>query len=326
VADPGVRGYAEEAERQLNRGGIEAFRFHDFQANPDSTMVAAGRRLAEPLTLDSIVGIGGGSSMDCAKAINLVLTNGGRIQDYWGYGKASKPMLPMIGVPTTTGTGSEAQTHALISDSETHVKMAIGDPQAAFRIAILDPGLACSQPVPVRAVAGYDAVSHAIETWATTKRSAISQVFSREAWRLLESSYERVLTHPEDIDALGNMQLGAWFAGLAIENSMLGATHACANPLTARYGTPHGVAIASLLCHVVRWNGEELYRELSNEPAARLSALASAGSLATSVSALGVPESDLPLLSDDAAKQWTGRFNPKPFDAAAALEIYRCAY
>jgi alcohol dehydrogenase len=151
-------------------------------------------------------------------------------------------------------------------------------------------------------------------------------VFSREAWRLLENSYERVLTNPEDIDALGNMQLGAWFAGLAIENSMLGAAHACANPLTARYGTPHGVAIASLLCHVVRSNGEELYRELSNEPAARLSALASAGSLATSVSALGVPVSDLPMLSEDAARQWTGRFNPRPFDASAALEIYRCAY
>ena len=102
-------------------------------------MIEAGRNFASSLAIDSIIGLGGGSSMDCAKGINFLLTNGGRIHDYRGYGKASKPMLPMIGIPTTAGTGSEAQSYALISDAGSHVKMACGDPKAAFRLALLDP-------------------------------------------------------------------------------------------------------------------------------------------------------------------------------------------
>jgi len=149
-------------------------------------MIEAGRDFAEPLDIDSIIGLGGGSSMDTGKAINFLLTSGGVMQDYWGYGKSRAPMLPMIGIPTTSGTGSEAQSYALISDAETHVKMACGDPGAAFKIAILDPLLTLSQPASVTATAGFDAISHAVETWVTTKRNAASETLSLEAWRLLE--------------------------------------------------------------------------------------------------------------------------------------------
>src|SRR4029453_8401111 len=124
----------------------EVIPFHDFDINPDTAMTEAGRAFAARQSIDSIVGLGGGSSMDCAKGINFLLTNGGRMQDYWGFGKAAKPMLPMFGIPTTAGTGSEAQCYALISDPQTHAKMACGDPKAAFRIAILDPCLTVSQP------------------------------------------------------------------------------------------------------------------------------------------------------------------------------------
>mgnify|MGYP003694183863 CR=1 FL=1 len=217
-------------------------------------MVEAGATFAAPLKIDSLIALGGGSSLDCAKGINCLLTNGGHMRDYHGYGKAHEPMLPMIGIPTTSGTGSEAQSYALISDAETHVKLACGDPQLAFRIALLDPALTVSQPAGVTATSGFDAIAHAVETFVTTKRNPLSESFSREAWRLLERSYERVLTNPDDIAARGDMQLGAFFAGMAIENSMLGATHACANPLTAHYGTTHGEAIALLLASVVRWN------------------------------------------------------------------------
>jgi alcohol dehydrogenase len=253
-------------------------------------------------------------------------------------------MLPMIGVPTTTGTGSEAQSYALISDSDTHAKMACGDPKAAFRLAILDPLLAVTQPPPVRAATGYDAISHAVETWVTTKHNPASDEFSMKAWRLLEPNYERVMARPHDVKANGAMMQGAFFAGAAIENSMLGATHACANPLTARYGTVHGVAIALLLAHVVRWNApacSERYEELAkaagvngtaipgcgSEPLARrLEALAAAGGLRTRLRDAGVPREDLPALAQGAAKEWTERFNPRPFDVAGALEIYQCAY
>src|SRR6267143_5547355 len=207
VADQGLvkSGHVEEAMSPLRLAGIEAVRFHDFEVNPDTRMIEAGREFAAPLTVDSIIGLGGGSSLDCAKGINFLLTNGGKIHDYQGYGKASKPMLPMIGIPTTAGTGSEAQSYALISDAATHAKMACGDPKAAFRVAILDPALTVSQPRPVTAIAGYDAISHAVEAYVTSRRTAMSDLFAKDAWRLLERHYERVLAEPGDLIARGAM-------------------------------------------------------------------------------------------------------------------------
>ncbi|MFL6231481.1 MAG: iron-containing alcohol dehydrogenase [Pyrinomonadaceae bacterium] len=343
VADRGLvaSGHVEAASKILQSAGITAIPFHDFDSNPDTNMIERGRAFAAPHDVDSLVGLGGGSSMDCAKGISFLLTNGGSMRDYWGYGKVSQPLLPMIGVPTTAGTGSEAQTHTLISDAETHVKMACGDHSAAFRVALLDPVLTLSQPREVSAVAGYDAVSHAVESYVTTRRNAASDLYAREAWRLLDTNFERVLDAPEDLEARAAMQLGAYFAGAAIEHSMLGATHACANPLTQKYGTAHGVAIALMLPHVVRWNAEavgERYAELlrlsgraaggdaGERLAARLDELASAGGLKQSLRESGVAAVDLEGLSQAASKQWTGTFNPRPFDAAAALRLYEAAY
>jgi alcohol dehydrogenase len=343
VADRGLvaSGHVAEALTPLRQAAIEVLEFHDFDVNPDTQMIEAGAAFASPLKIDSIIALGGGSSLDCAKGINFLLTNGGRMHNYHGYGKAVLPMLPMIGVPTTAGTGSEAQTYALISDPETHVKLACGDPQAAFRVAILDPALTVSQPPSITATSGFDAIAHAVETFVTTKRNALSEAFSREAWRLLESNYERVLSKPDDLEARGAMQLGAYFAGMAIENSMLGATHACANPLTAHYGTTHGASIAMLLPSVVRWNGivaAERYGELlkltnasrlgdaTETLARRLEQLSIAGALSNSLREAGVPHSDLSMLAGEAAEQWTGRFNPRPFDINGALEVYRCAF
>jgi alcohol dehydrogenase len=345
VADHGLvaSGHVEEAIAPLRNASVDVIRFHDFEVNPDTNMVETGKRLAAPLQIDSIIGLGGGSSLDCAKGINFLLTNGGRIQDYWGYGKATQPMLPMIAIPTTSGTGSEAQSYALISDAETHLKMACGDPKALFRVALLDPQLTISQPRAITATSGFDAIAHAVETYVTTTRTPLSEIFSREAWRLLEANYERVLQQPTDLSARGAMQLGAFFAGVAIENSMLGATHACANPLTQRYGTAHGSAIALMLPSVVRWNGPvagDRYRELlvlqgmncdgtagpADLLADRLETLAAAGGLSTSLHEAGIERSDLTMLADEAAKQWTGTFNPRPFDRTGAMEIYEAAY
>ena len=346
VADRGLvaSGHVDEAVGPLMKAGVEVFRFHDFEVNPDSRMVENGAAFVAPLNIDSIIGLGGGSSMDCAKGINFLLTNGGRMSDYLGYGKATQPMLPMIAIPTTAGTGSEGQSYALISDAETHAKMACGDPKAGFRVALLDPALTVSQPRSITATSGFDAIAHAVETYVTTRRNPLSELFSREAWRLLEPNYERVLSQPDDLEARGAMQLGAYYAGVAIENSMLGATHACANPLTARYGTAHGEAIAMLLPTVVRWNetiaGDDYARLLSwssvagrndyatptEELARRLEELAEAGGLRSNLRAAGVKETELPELAADAAGQWTGTFNPRPFDKQGAIEVYQCVY
>jgi alcohol dehydrogenase len=342
-------GYLERADSLLHKLNIETFSFHDFGADPDSDAIERGRSFAADLAVDSIIGLGGGSSLDCAKGINFLLTNGGRIQDYVGYGKVTRPMLPMIGIPTTSGTGSEVQSYAVISDARTHLKMACGDKQAAFRLALLDPELTLSQPQAVTAASGFDALAHAVETYVSTNRTSFSELFSREAWRLLEANYETIFREPKNLKARAAMQLGACYAGIAIENSMLGATHACANLLTARYGAVHGVALAMLLPTVVRWNATVVAERYANllelaggRPeiklggaagyeavealAHRLEQLAAAGGLKTSLSSSGIPHDDLRSLADEAAGQWTGRFNPRPFDVNGAFEIYQAAW
>jgi len=340
VADNGVvqAGYVAAAVGALEAAGIEVVPFHDFGQNPDSAMVEAGRVFAAPLGIDSMVGLGGGSSLDCAKGVNFLLTNGGRMADYRGYGKAKTPLLPMIGVPTTAGTGSEAQSYAVISDASTHMKMACGDPSAAAKIAVLDPDLTMSAPRRVTAMAGYDAIAHAVETWVTSCRTPFSDMFSRRAWDLLSAAFDQVLEHPDDRDARASMLLGSHFAGIAIEQSMLGAAHACSNPLTARYDLPHGLALSILLPHVVRWNEPavpERYSALSGPGdaadaarrlAVRLEQFARAGGLGGRLRDHGIPGDALAGLADLAAGQWTGTFNPRSFDSAGALEIYQAAY
>ena len=341
VADPGIRdaGHVDTVLKILTDAGLNVEVFDQFGVNPDSTMVDRGVSFATSLNRDSIIGLGGGSSLDCAKGINLILTNGGQIADYRGYGHAQKPLLPMVAIPTTAGTGSEAQSYAVISDSTTHLKMACGDQKLAFSTAILDPELTLSQPAQVTAAAGFDAIAHAVETAVTTRRTTLSMLFSKEAFRLLNANYERVLAEPNDLDARGAMHLGAFYAGVAIEQSMLGAAHACANPLTAQYQLTHGVALAILLPHVVRWNtqkNDSLYADLvdSNIPpsqagtrlAERLVELSRAGGFPTDLQTVGIPMNDLVELAESAGSQWTGTFNPRPFSESEALEIYQCVY
>ena len=344
VTDRGLRdaGHVERALAELREAGLEAAVFDACQANPDGAMVDRGVEFAAARRPDGVIGLGGGSPLDCAKGVNLILTNGGTIADYKGYGLARKPLLPMIAVPTTAGTGSEAQSYAVIADTATHMKMACGDPKLAFAAAILDPALTVSQPPAVTAAAGFDALAHAVETAVTTRRTPISTLFSHAAFRLIEPHYDRVLADPGDVDARAAMQLGAFYAGVAIEHSMLGAAHACANPLTARYDLTHGIALAILLPHVVRWNAEgdgNLYGELAEVlPAAwdgaaagdglarRLADAGRSGGFPPDLRTAGVGADDLPSLAEAAATQWTGTFNPRPFGAREALSLYQRAW
>lgn len=347
VSDPGIirAGHTARGIDTLTKAGLATHIFSEIAENPTTADVDRGTAVAREFRPDLIVGLGGGSSMDCAKGINFLYSCGGRMHDYWGIGKATKPMLPLIAVPTTAGTGSEAQSFALISDAETHVKMACGDKKAACKVALLDPTLTVTQPERVTALTGIDAVAHALETYVTTKRNFMSILLSREAWRLLEKNFLKVLREPEDLEARGKMQLGAFLAGTAIENSMLGATHALANPLTAHYGIPHGQAIALMLPHVIRFNGElrrDWYCELlayvsgtNGAPSVAsgpsgladfLLQMADTAGLAGRLSACGVEEQKLPTLAADAAKQWTGTFNPRPLTTDDLLALYRAAY
>jgi len=347
VSDPGViaAGHTQRGIDGLQAAGLTTQLFDGLTENPTTVHVEAGLNVAQDFSPDAIVGLGGGSSMDCAKGINFLYSCGGRMQDYLGRDKATGPLLPMIAVPTTAGTGSETQSFALISDAETHVKMACGDKRAAFRVALLDPELTLTQPPRVTALTGYDALAHAVETAVTKVRTPLSEAFSREAWRNLAPNFLRVIREPDNLAARSAMQIGACFAGLAIENSMLGAGHALANPLTAEYGVAHGEAVALMLPHVVRRNAAAVngaYAALweAGEPscngrAAPAGAEAVADFLAESAAAAGLAQrlrnqqidrDRLPQLAADATKQWTGTFNPVALSEADFLALYELAY
>lgn len=341
VTDHGLEkvGHAERGQRILEQSGLDVTVFDEVHPNPTTADVDACVAIARQADIDSIVGLGGGSSMDCAKGANFLLTNGGKMSDYHGTGKATKPMLPMVAVPTTAGTGSEAQSYALIANPETHMKMACGDPKAACKVAILDPELTLTMPQPVAAATGIDAVTHAVESFVCSRRNPVSQLFSRQAWQLLARSLPAVFADPENVNARGAVLLGAHLAGSAIENSMLGAAHALANPLTAHFGLTHGYAVGLMLPHVIRFNAAEvgdLYAELAIDVgvpggadglANYISELLELMALPQTLSATDNFNADLiPTLAEEATQQWTGRFNPRTINQADQFaELYRNA-
>lgn len=305
--------------------------FADVSSNPTTEDVEAAVAVALANTpVDIIIGLGGGSAMDCAKGVNFLLTNGGKMEDYWGTNKATQPMLPSIGIPTTIGTGSEAQSFALIAQQETHIKMACGDKKAKFGTVILDATLTHTLPRPVAAATGIDAIAHAIESFASTRRNPMSQMFSQHAWQLLDANFEAAL-ESKNTAAQSNMLFGAYLAGLAIENSMLGAAHACANPLTARYGIPHGVAVALMLPHVIQFNSSvsvEAYRQLypDGNLADRVVHLRQMSNLPNTLRACAVQHTIIPTLANEAATQWTAQFNPRSLNIQDFTKLYEAAY
>ncbi len=349
VTDLGIvaAGHAERARQILAAAALQVRLFDRVEENPTTRCVDDCVTIAREGGIDSFVAIGGGSAMDTAKGCNFILTNGGRMQDYWGVAKATKPMLPLIAVPTTAGTGSECQSFALIADEKTHQKMACGDPKAAARIAVLDPRLTLSQPRRVTACTGIDAIAHVVETAVTKKRNAFSLMCAHEGFKLTVPNLPRVFANPNDLEARGRMQLGAAFAGMAIENSMLGAAHAAANPLTAHYGIVHGQAVGMMLPHVVRFNGKEpealkAYAELASAPEIAcisdgleealealvhwLEMLLKLAEMPRTLSECGVKESMIPTMADEAAKQWTATFNPRTVTPGDFQSLYKAAF
>jgi len=348
VTDRGLveAGHVEVVRDSLSKAGIKVTLFDQVIENPTTDCVEKAKQAASEAGVDSFIGLGGGSSMDTAKGANFLLTNGGRMHDYWGVNKATKEMLPLIVIPTTAGTGSECQSFALISDSKTHQKMACGDSKAAAKIAILDPGLTLSQPENVTVCTGIDAIAHAVETAVTNKRNKLSTLFSEESFKLLLPNFTKVLNQPNDISARGSMLLGAAMAGCAIEASMLGAAHSLANPLTAHYNIVHGQAVGMMLPYVVRFNSEieecrgvyvnlmkvaqiecenESADEVNNLVAYLLNLLQQTG-LPIRLRDVIADKSELKVLAKEASAQWTAGFNPRSVGEIEMEKIYIDAY
>ncbi len=359
VTDPGVAaaGHVHRASVALRGAGLEVAVFYGVEENPGERNVAAAAAAARAHEADFLIGLGGGSAMDCAKGANFVFTNGGRMEDYWGFGKAGKAMLPSIGVPCTAGTGSEAQSFAVISREDDHRKMACGDPKARFVATLLDPEVVRTAPSEVMAATGLDALSHALESFVCTAANPYSRMFASEGFARLLRGFDAVVdaqvadggsggqrrSEAELVELWGDMLLGAHLAGAAIEASMLGAAHGLANPLTARYDITHGVAVAVMLDHVMRFNGAAegtgygglaqlafggaAGNGVASERLAKLWAdLRDSAGVAARLRDLGVLEADLDLLSSQAAEQWTAQFNPRSASASDMLALYRAAF
>lgn len=348
VTDHGLveAGHVDRAEDFLRRAGISFTRFADVHENPTDLDVEDCTAFAREFEPDIVIGFGGGSSIDVAKGTNFLLSCGGKMHDYWGVGKATGDMLPLIAVPTTAGTGTETQSFALISDHETKQKMPCGDVRLSAKVALLDPKLSLTMPGLVTACTGLDTIGHAVETAVTRTRNPISSFFSEKAFVLATRAFPRVLADPDDIEARGDMLRAAAFGGLAIENSMLGAAHSLANPLTARFEVPHGQAVALMLPHVVRFNSEDLapaetYFELARaiglcgehtDLFQAIEALSQTlmnfveyAGLPTSLEGLGITNGHLPELAEEAARQWTAQFNPREVGEKELLELYEQA-
>ncbi|MGB0590529.1 MAG: iron-containing alcohol dehydrogenase family protein [Myxococcota bacterium] len=324
VSDAGLvaAGHVGRAEALLTAHAATVSRHLDVSANPSSDDVDACVSAAEGV--DAIVALGGGSVMDVAKLAALIVDTGDPLSTHVGVHETARRTTRLVLIPTTSGTGSEAQAAAIVSDAQTHKKMACLAPGLSADVVLLDPTLTLSCPRIVTAASGLDVIAHAIEVAVTTRRTAKSDALARGAFRRAQAALPRVLEDPSDLGARGEMQRAAYDAGHAIAHSMLGAAHAAGNALTARFGTPHGFAVGEMLPIVVAYNAQD------SEVAERYASVAQTAGLGRSVEALldrlevlvaqALPSrthlaaDDLMPLVTDAASQWTGTFNPRPMD------------
>lgn len=259
VIDPGVykSGAVEGVLANLRDLDVKVVEWTDLQSNPiDTDVEAAAAKLAENPS-DVIIGIGGGSAQDTAKGIAVLAANGGRVRDYAGNGNVPRRARPFILVPTTAGTGSEATANASITQSDSHDKLAIRDPNAYAYHAILDPNLLAGLPAGAAAAAGIDALTHAIESYTSTRASEMSRFIAYESISRIATSLENFVADRADKTAAGNMLYASFLAGIAISHTGTGAAHALSRAVGGRFGVAHGIGCGVALAPVMQFNAAE---------------------------------------------------------------------
>ncbi|CAM3703823.1 Alcohol dehydrogenase 2 [Vibrio aerogenes CECT 7868] len=256
VSDAGVMnaGWTQQARDDLTESGIESVVFHGLTSNPKDHEVMAGVTVYRENECDVIVAVGGGSVMDCAKAIGIVHTNGRDIRDYEGVDRIEVPGPPLICIPTTAGTAADISQFCIILNSPERYKMAIISKSVVPDVALVDPVTTTTVDPGLTAATGIDALTHAIEAYVSTASSPIVDVHAITAMKLIWNNLELAVTHPDQIEARENMMLGSLQAGLAFSNASLGAVHAMAHALGGYLDLPHGECNAMLLDHVIRFN------------------------------------------------------------------------
>lgn len=354
VTDRGLaaRGMHAAACASLESAGVSVTVYSEVVADPPTDVVLAATELGARAACDGVIGFGGGSSMDTAKLVAVLLCNEQALDAMYGVDQVRSRRMPLIQVPTTAGTGSEVTMVAVVTTGANTKQGVVSRTLLADRV-LLDPTLTVSMPAEVTAATGIDAMVHAIESFTSARlKNPVSDMFAREALRLLAGNIRRAVQTPEDLEARGAMLLGAMYAGQAFANAPVAAVHALAYPLGGNYHVPHGLSNSLVLPHVLRFNApaaEAMYRELlplvlgaAQAPAEarapsgasateRLAAyclsLASELGLPTRLRELDIPHSDLPRLARESMLQQRLLVNnPRPVTEADALVLYEQAY
>ncbi|KJS81882.1 MAG: hypothetical protein JM58_16105 [Peptococcaceae bacterium BICA1-8] len=256
VTDPGVlkAKLHENLISSLNQANIQYQVFSDVEPNPRDTTCEKAAILAKELKIGTVIGIGGGSSLDTAKCVSFLLTNPGRVKDYNGKDKVKNEPIPMIAIPTTAGTGSEVTANAAITDSEKHIKMSVRSQKIIPYLAVLDPELLATLPQHVAAFSSMDALIHAIESFLSRNANSFSDFFNLKAIELLSKYIRPFYAEPSNTEAAGNMLLGSMLAGLGISNTGTGNAHALGRALGGDYDMAHGLACSVVFPHVMKFN------------------------------------------------------------------------
>jgi len=347
VTDRGIMksGIAEKCFDAMTSEHIDFVIFDKVEPNPTTDSVNKGQSLAKREAIDFIVAVGGGSSIDAAKAINVLLTNGGKVADYRGFNRVGKEVLPLIAIPTTAGSGSEMSSFMLISDSKSHQKLVCSDPKIIPQMAILDPTLTLSLPATVTIESGLDALTTAIESYVSKAATPHSEVFSLRAIEIIIQNIIRVSQEPSNLDARGQMLIGANMAGLAVHLSYVGAAHSMSNPLTKHFNLAHGLAVGMVHPYVMLFNAQaqpEKYRNIalalgvrleegeddlaiSGKGAMRVRNLLEKLSLPSNLAEMGVREELIPTMAQEALAELSIDFNPVKPDIQQMEKLFLSA-
>ena len=350
VTDPGMMatGIVDKALVSLNDAGVEVTLYQDVKADPPESIVNLCAQIATDCKAQGVIGLGGGSSLDVAKLAALLATGNENLKDAYGVGNAKGPRLPLILVPTTSGTGSEVTPISIVTTGESE-KMGVVSPVILPDIALLDPELTLGLPPHITAATGIDAMVHAIEAYASASanNNPISRNLATEALRLMGASLETAVHSGHDLKARSDMLLGSMMAGQAFANSPVAAVHALAYPIGGHFHVPHGLSNALVLPYVLRFNTEvapkpyaeiapfafpELAkitdeRERANAFCEVMAALSKRCGLQQTLREMDIPQDFLPKLASDAMNQTRLLVNnPRELTEADALNIYKAAW
>lgn len=335
---------AEDIQKILEGAGLQTAIFAGADPNPTDTSIMEGAELYKKEKCDMIVAVGGGSPMDCAKAVGIVAKNGGEINDYEGVGKVVKGIPPLITVNTTAGTASEMTSFTIITDTTRHIKMAIVDPRITPDVAVNDPELMVSMPPSLTAATGMDALTHAVEAYVSTLATPTTDAAAIKAIELIAKYLPEAVAHGEDIKVRDMMAHAEYLAGIAFNNASLGYVHSMAHQLGGFYDLPHGVCNAILLPYVEMYNKQVIPERfadiakamgenidgLSPEEAAdkaieAIKSLAARIGIPSGLKELGAREQDLELLAENAMQDVCRLTNPREFSKEDIIEIYKRA-